>query len=287
MNTFQTLSIRTIHDMAAELQLCGYDIVSTGNGTEYKNFLNKTVFTVYHDRLDDANVDFIEVALGSENIADELGVGEFWAHQWVESVQARHTKAARKPPIRWERIALTSSVEVKSFCDEFSRLYKEHPTTALGIPSTPARNPVSPPIDERVLREISDRRGQPAFRNALISAYGVCAISGCKDVQALEAAHVRPHSDGSDYRTSNGILLRADIHTLFDLRLISVEPQNGIVVVAAGLSATYQQYSGKPLRLPLNPADYPDPSALHEHYRIWIGAYCDSPTPCKNMTNIR
>ncbi|WP_343851635.1 HNH endonuclease signature motif containing protein [Rhodanobacter soli] len=272
MNTFQTLSIRTIRDMAAELQLDAYAIVSSGNGTEYKNFLNRTVFTVYHDRLDSANFGFVEVALGSENIANELGVSESWTQQWVKSIQTRHAKAARKPIPNWERVALKSPTEVKSFCDEFRHLYKEHPAEAVGIPSTPAQKAASPPIDERIIREISARRGQPAFRDALIAAYGVCAISGCEDIQALEAAHIRPHSEGSDYRTNNGILLRADIHTLFDLRLVSIEPQSGIVVVAAGLGATYQKYSGNPTRLPLSPADHPDPSALKEHYRAWIDA---------------
>lgn len=92
------------------------------------------------------------------------------------------------------------------------------------------------------------------------------------DLAALEAAHIRAHSEEQNYRTANGILLRADIHTLFDLRLISVNPQTGKLVVSSSLGSTYQQYAGQIIRLPSSPHDYPDPAALMEHYAAWVTA---------------
>jgi hypothetical protein len=60
------------------------------------------------------------------------------------------------------------------------------------------------PIDKRILRQILTRRGQPAFRKALLAAYNsACAISGCTDEAALEAAHIIPHSDAENYSAAN------------------------------------------------------------------------------------
>jgi putative restriction endonuclease len=49
-------------------------------------------------------------------------------------------------------------------------------------------------------------------------------ISGCLVLQVLEAAHIRPHRGQRDNHPENGLLLRADLHTLFDLDLLGIEP---------------------------------------------------------------
>ncbi|MBE7376495.1 HNH endonuclease [Pseudomonas sp. AL-54] len=127
-----------------------------------------------------------------------------------------------------------------------------------------------PPVDERVVREILTRRGQSGFRSALLRAYGCrCAISTCADVDVLEAAHIIPHSDTQDYRTANGLLLRADLHTLFDLRLISIDPRTAKVVVSRGLGDTYQPLNGSVINLPVDSACHPDPSLLMHHFNQW------------------
>ena len=92
--------------------------------------------------------------------------------------------------------------------------------------------------DERrwVMKSVVQRRGQPAFRKALIEAYsGKCAISGCAIVDILEAAHIFPFMDGSTNDVGNGLLLRADLHTLFDLHLISFDPDSLRVVAKDSL----------------------------------------------------
>lgn len=91
----------------------------------------------------------------------------------------------------------------------------------------------------RVLRSSILRRGQPAFRRSLITAYGGrCAISGCRVLDVLEAAHVFPHFDGKTNDVRNGLLLRADLHTLFDLHLLSVEPETMQVAMSSKLIET-------------------------------------------------
>lgn len=78
---------------------------------------------------------------------------------------------------------------------------------------------------ELVERQIRARRGQQQFRNALLKQYqNVCVVTGCKIVAILEAAHIKPYRGENDNYPSNGLLLRADIHTLFDLDLLGIEP---------------------------------------------------------------
>ncbi|NVB39711.1 HNH endonuclease [Pseudenhygromyxa sp. WMMC2535] len=79
---------------------------------------------------------------------------------------------------------------------------------------------------ERLLVEMVQRRGQQRFRRALIDRDGaVCAISGCRVREALEAAHLSPYRGEKDNDLANGVLLRADLHKLFDRFLIGVHPQ--------------------------------------------------------------
>lgn len=100
--------------------------------------------------------------------------------------------------------------------------------------------------DERVERTIKSRRGQAEFRKLLIKAYdGKCCITESSVHEILEAAHIVPHAEETDYSVTNGLLFRSDIHTLFDLHLIWVT-EKGIVGVSEVLRGTeYEKYSGK------------------------------------------
>jgi len=106
---------------------------------------------------------------------------------------------------------------------------------------------------ERVLASIVRRRGQPAFRKSLLEAYsGRCAMTGCDAVDALEAAHVRPYSGRSSNVINNGLLLRADVHTLFDLYLIGVDPRSMSVSLAPQLRhSSYADLEGRRLASPV------------------------------------
>lgn len=124
----------------------------------------------------------------------------------------------------------------------------------------------------RTLRSIVQRRGQPAFRRALIEAYGGrCAVSGCGVLDVLEAAHVFPYLDGETNAVSNGLLLRADIHTLFDLYLLSFDPETRRVVISPKLERTeYGALHGAPL--PDTAAGYASTSKLSlEWHRSMCG----------------
>jgi hypothetical protein len=101
----------------------------------------------------------------------------------------------------------------------------------------------------RTRRLIDERRGQPGFRQALIKAYkGQCAFTTCNEVEALEAAHIKPCAQNGEYRVQNGFLLRADVHTLFDLDLIKVNPVTRKLELAPEIADGYYKWlKGNPL----------------------------------------
>ncbi|WP_139177138.1 HNH endonuclease [Geodermatophilus siccatus] len=129
--------------------------------------------------------------------------------------------------------------------------------------------PADPPSDDyearrRTYREIVSRRGQPAFRRALLKAYDArCAITGCAAEAVLEAAHLRPYRGPSSNTVTNGLLLRADIHTLLDLQLLAIDPASRRVVVSRSLHFTeYKVLDGTPLAAPQEPAHRPAGAVL-------------------------
>ncbi len=122
---------------------------------------------------------------------------------------------------------------------------------------------------KRWLREIVERRGQPEFRNKLLAAYqGRCAVTGCDALAALEAAHIIPYCGPKSDHTSNGLLLRADIHALFDLDLIGIHPKTLTVALAQVLKNTsYSELEGKMLSSPTHSSARPNAKALGERWR--------------------
>ncbi len=70
------------------------------------------------------------------------------------------------------------------------------------------------------------RLGQGAFRAMVTDAYGRrCVVTGEKALPALDAAHIKPVSAGGLHRLENGLLLRSDVHALFDAGYITVTPR--------------------------------------------------------------
>ena len=67
------------------------------------------------------------------------------------------------------------------------------------------------------------RLGQGAFRVLVTDAYQrKCAVTGERTLPVLQAAHIKPYSELGPHRVSNGILLRSDLHTLFDMGYVTV-----------------------------------------------------------------
>lgn len=119
----------------------------------------------------------------------------------------------------------------------------------------------------RMLASIVRRQGQRSFRTALLKAYdGRCAVTGCTIEALLEAAHIVPYQGAETNVVSNGLLLRADIHTLFDLGLLWVNPSNLMVELADSLkNSEYGILNKKTLSLPVSLSDRPSVKALQSH----------------------
>jgi hypothetical protein len=119
----------------------------------------------------------------------------------------------------------------------------------------------------RILGSIVQRQGQPVFRRRLLAAYGGrCAVTGCDVEPVLEAAHIVGYQGARTNHLTNGLLLRADIHTLFDLGLVAIEPTTMTVLVHSSLEQSpYAKYAGRKLRLPGVAHDRPSSAALKHH----------------------
>lgn len=115
------------------------------------------------------------------------------------------------------------------------------------------------------MRAIAQRQGQPAFRNALLKAYGGrCAVTGTGAESVLEAAHIAAYKGTHSNYVYNGLLLRADIHTLLDLDRITVTPDY-VVRVDPSLGSPYAELDGRDLLLPQHEKDRPEGQLLQEH----------------------
>lgn len=120
-------------------------------------------------------------------------------------------------------------------------------------------------------RPVRQRLGQEAFKLALLDAYqGRCAVTG-RDVQpTLEAAHIHPVADGGLHRLDNGLLLRADVHKLFDAGYLTITPKL-TVQVSPSLhehspdAEEYTSLTGTTIALPPKRADHPHRDALAWH----------------------
>lgn len=120
---------------------------------------------------------------------------------------------------------------------------------------------------EKIMAAIVRRRGQVAFRAALLRVYeGRCAVTGCNEAQALEAAHIVPYKGGETNHPTNGLLLRADIHTLFDLGLIAIDSKTMKVVLSPTLATgSYSSLASSPIHLPADLTLRPSKAALDFH----------------------
>lgn len=125
---------------------------------------------------------------------------------------------------------------------------------------------------QRIVASIVRRQGQPKFRADLIEAYrGRCAISNCDVIETLEAAHVLPYHGPATNQLTNGVLLRGDLHTLFDLGLIAVDSSSREVLIAPPLiQSSYGDLAGMKLRDPREVAARPSKPAI-DHHRAWAG----------------
>lgn len=80
-------------------------------------------------------------------------------------------------------------------------------------------------------RLMEPRLGQGTFRVAITDAYERrCTVTGERTLPILDAAHIRGYADGGAHDLANGLLLRTDVHRLFDLGYVTVSEDNRFIV---------------------------------------------------------
>ncbi|MFD0857012.1 HNH endonuclease [Actinomadura adrarensis] len=116
------------------------------------------------------------------------------------------------------------------------------------------------------------RLGQQAFKAVVLAAYeGCCAVTGSNVRPILQAAHVRPLHRGGEHRLDNGILLRSDVHTLFDQGYLGLDAEHRLTVsphldAEFGSGAQYyRSMAGQPVALPNRSADRPGKEFIEWH----------------------
>jgi putative restriction endonuclease len=120
------------------------------------------------------------------------------------------------------------------------------------------------------------RLGQGAFRVLVTDAYDRrCAVTGEKTLPVLEAAHIKPYALHGPHLVRNGLLLRSDLHKLFDLGYVTVTPELRFEVSPRlreewHNGKEYYAYHGHGLHfLPTEAGNFPD-----REYLTWHNENC-------------
>jgi putative restriction endonuclease len=118
---------------------------------------------------------------------------------------------------------------------------------------------------------VRPRLGQGAFRILVTDNYHrTCAVTRERTLPALEAAHIKPFADGGEHEASNGVLLRRDIHSLFDAGYVTITPTLNFEVSRRikeefENGRQYYELHGRGIAAPENPRSVPDRAALAWH----------------------
>jgi putative restriction endonuclease len=138
------------------------------------------------------------------------------------------------------------------------------------------RSPASQRYGEPVL--VVPRLGQGTFRIGVTDAYARgCAVTGEHSLPALDAAHIKPYRMDGPHEIANGLLLRADLHRLFDKGYITITPNLKIEVserlrqdFANGHS--YYPWHGREISCPANRREWPEETYLQWHNEnVYLG----------------
>lgn len=119
---------------------------------------------------------------------------------------------------------------------------------------------------QRMLGEQSTRPGQQQFSATIRKNYeGQCAITGCTTSAALQAAHIRIQKGVDDNSPENGLLLRADIHALFDALLITLSEDGTRVEISDALTDPSYAFLQSAMVFQAPPGLRPSPENIRDH----------------------
>lgn len=120
-------------------------------------------------------------------------------------------------------------------------------------------------------RLVVPRAGQQAFKSLVLTSYHRrCAITGSKVEPALQAAHIRPVASHGEHRVDNGLLLRSDVHTLFDRGYLGIDERHRLQVSRRlredfDNGVEFYERAGRVIELPDRRVDRPSREAVQWH----------------------
>jgi len=234
-----------------------WDLFEIGNGCPS--------FEELHTRIADlrAGIRYNE-ATGSEDIGCiELVSPVFFAPDaWIPGPSDWHPRT--QVPMAYD---LTDGEGKRIWEACMSRL-STLPTSGPEFPLSAVVSPIARYGDPRPVRA---RLGQATFRSSVLDAYGrACAVTSEHSLPALEASHIRPFAEDGPHEVSNGLLLRADLHRLFDTGYVTVTPDLRLEVSRLlrdqyHNGRSYYPLDGTTLRPPEVVRYRPDPELLRWH----------------------
>ena len=179
-----------------------------------------------------------------------------------------------EPPVNWAKSGIQQGKTYSLESGEGSRLWSQclerakrgsHYWNVERVEEAPAR--YGTPI------EIKPRLGQGLFSLAVRDAYrGACAVTGEHSGPVLEAAHIIPYARGGEHRVDNGLLLRSDLHRLYDRGYVTVTPDYEFMVGEKlrndfNNGRSYYALSGSKIALPSSVVHRPSLERLEWHMK--------------------
>jgi putative restriction endonuclease len=177
-----------------------------------------------------------------------------------------------EPPANWAKSGIQQGKSYSLELGEGSRLWSQcleraqrgsHYWNVERVEEAPAR--YGTPI------EVKPRLGQGLFSLAVRDAYrGACAVTGEHSGPVLEAAHIIPYAKGGEHRVDNGLLLRSDLHRLYDRGYVTVTPDYEFMVGEKlrndfNNGRSYYALSGSKIALPSTVVHRPSLERLEWH----------------------
>lgn len=124
-----------------------------------------------------------------------------------------------------------------------------------GIHLLPLGDAHGVPVNPRggfTMRTVRARKGQPQFRQQLLNRFGnMCAFTGACHTAALDAAHLYSYAREGEHRVDEGLLLRKDLHKLFDSELVGVSSSRTLLLHPGLGNTQYQSLAGARLKVEL------------------------------------
>lgn len=124
-----------------------------------------------------------------------------------------------------------------------------------GIHLLPLEDAHGVPVNLRggfTMRTVRARKGQPQFRQELLNRFGnMCAFTGACHTAALDAAHLYSYAREGEHRVDEGLLLRKDLHKLFDSELVGVSSSRTLLLHPGLGNTQYQSLAGARLKVEL------------------------------------